>query len=381
MNIRAGWRRTAGAAAVVLGLAATEARGETKLLGPLRIRDMTPVYLPLSAYDFTGGFLDGTIEGFHRTFGLDPNGRDLVARNRFQGVLSVEGVKTSFLSPPVDGGMGDPVLGMRHAWPLRGSRWGLVLGGAAKIAWRGERSFLSTGTNDYGLQASLQGKYSRQAVYFTASAVRTDGRAFGVPLKHRLTPTLTAAYEVGVAGHTNLVLQLYASQSTILDTTIDQLKADKFQANFGLRSFRGHMIYGFAVTENVANFANTPDVGVALTLALVALRPWARRAGFPPPPRQIDRSRLRAACPVRLPARDAMELVLPHLPLGEQVVYLPSVLDGGVLEVEGEPVLRAAQAGAGRQVGEEGQVQGQRRGQDRVATEEIDLDLHRIAQP
>src|SRR6058998_1210405 len=179
MNIRAGWRRTAGAAAVVLGLAATEARGETKLLGPLRIRDMTPfnllrldmlpahavsagpgswaieadisysntfvmsdnvmsylearggrrpltqadatailglgqdayyvdgefglldltfhyalmrrssVYLTLSAYEFTGGFLDGTIDGFHRAFGLDPNGRDLVARNRFQDLLSL----------------------------------------------------------------------------------------------------------------------------------------------------------------------------------------------------------------------------------------------------------------------------------------------------
>ena len=45
MTIRTGWRRTAGAAAVVLGLAATEARGETKLLGPLRIRDMTPFNL------------------------------------------------------------------------------------------------------------------------------------------------------------------------------------------------------------------------------------------------------------------------------------------------------------------------------------------------
>jgi len=27
------------------------------------------------------------------------------------------------------------------------------------------------------------------------------------------------------------------------------------------------------VTENVANFANTPDVGVSLTLAWVALKP------------------------------------------------------------------------------------------------------------
>src|SRR2546422_6720095 len=45
MNVRTGWRRAAGATAVVLGLAATEARGETELLGPLRIRDMTPFNL------------------------------------------------------------------------------------------------------------------------------------------------------------------------------------------------------------------------------------------------------------------------------------------------------------------------------------------------
>src|SRR3989442_10816282 len=45
MTTRAGWRVGVGLAAVLLGLAATEARGETKLLGPLRIRDMTPFNL------------------------------------------------------------------------------------------------------------------------------------------------------------------------------------------------------------------------------------------------------------------------------------------------------------------------------------------------
>src|SRR5436309_6460449 len=190
------WRVAAAAALVVFALTWTPAKGETELIGPLRIRDMTPfnllrldmlpahavtagpgswaieadlsytntfvmsdnvksyleargerrpltqadadailglgrdayyvdgefglldltfhygltrrssVYLTLSAYDFTGGFLDGTIEGFHRTFCLDPNGRDLVARNRFQGVLSIEGIRTSFLDPPIDGGLG-----------------------------------------------------------------------------------------------------------------------------------------------------------------------------------------------------------------------------------------------------------------------------------
>src|SRR5881397_2167709 len=184
MNLKGGWPVAVGAALVAFALGITQARGETELLGPLRIRDMTPfnllrldmlpahavaagpgswaieadlsysntfvmsdnvraylegrdggrrpltqadadailglgedayyvdgefglleltfhyrvtrrssVYLTLSAYDFTGGFLDGTIEGFHNSFGLDPNGRDLVARNRFQGVLSIEGIR------------------------------------------------------------------------------------------------------------------------------------------------------------------------------------------------------------------------------------------------------------------------------------------------
>src|SRR5882762_5582632 len=323
MKTRAAWRAAAGLAAILCGPAATPARGGTELMGPLRIRDMTPfnllrldmlpahavsagagswaieadlsysntfvmsdnvksyletrggrrpltqadadailglgrdayfvdgefglldltlhygitrrssVYLTLSAYDFTGGFLDGTIEGFHRTFGLDTGGRNLAARDRFQGVLSVEGIKTSFLAPPIEGGLGDPVIGLRHTWPLSSSHWGLVLDGAVKIAWRGERLFLSTGTDDYGLQASLQGKFSRQAVYFGASAVRTDGQVFGVVLRQVVIPTVTAAYEIGVTPHTNAILQLYASESTVRDTTIDELKADKFQASLG----------------------------------------------------------------------------------------------------------------------------------------------------
>src|SRR3989442_3867825 len=187
MTTRAGWRVGVGLAAVLLGLAATPARGETELLGPLRIRDMTPfnllrldmlpahavsagpgswaieadisysntfvmsdnvmsylearggrrpltqadanailglgqdayyvdgefglldltfhygvtrrssVYFTLSAYDFTGGFLDGTIESFHRIIGNGADGRDLVARNQFQAVVSLEGARQSFL--------------------------------------------------------------------------------------------------------------------------------------------------------------------------------------------------------------------------------------------------------------------------------------------
>jgi len=62
-------------------------------------------------------------------------------------------------------------------------------------------------------------------------------------------------------------------------------------------------------------------------------------------------------------------------------VDLTTVSHGRVCEIEREPVLRAAQAGPGRQVGEENKIERERRRQDRVAAEEIDLDLHRLAEP
>jgi hypothetical protein len=39
-----------------------------------------------------------------------------------------------------------------------------------------------------------------------------------------------------------------------------------------VRSHRGSIIYGIAVTENIVNFENTPDVGLSLTLAWANLK-------------------------------------------------------------------------------------------------------------
>src|SRR5882672_5260093 len=71
------------------------------------------VYFTLPAYSFTGGFLDGTIESFHDAIGNGSDGRDLVARGQFQTVMSLEGLHSSFLEAPIEGGLGDPVFGMR----------------------------------------------------------------------------------------------------------------------------------------------------------------------------------------------------------------------------------------------------------------------------
>ncbi len=265
-------------AAAILGLGedAYYVDGEFGLLETTfhyRLRRTTSVSLTLSAYKFSGGFMDGTIEGFHDTFGLGNAGRDWVERNRFQTIVALEGVELTALDAPVDGGLGDPVLGVRQVVPLGRSRWNLVFSGEAKIAWRGERLFLSTGTNDYGLQTALQGKFTRQGVYLIGSFVWTDGQVLGVRLERRMVPTLIAAYEIGMTEHTNFIGQLYASQSTVRDSSIDEITADKYEASIGLRSHRGRLIYGAAVTENIRNFENTPDVGLSLSLAWAALQP------------------------------------------------------------------------------------------------------------
>jgi hypothetical protein len=236
------------------------------------VTDRASIYFTIPVYDFSGGLFDEAIEGFHDAFGIDAAGRHLVERDRFQSILSLDGSPSYYLEPPVGWGIGDPVLGMRHARALGDSSWGLVVDGAAKLAFRGARPLLSTGTNDYGIQGSLQGRFLRQAVHFSASLVRTDGEVLGVHLEHRVIPTLTAAYEFGVTERSSLIVQLYASESKVRDTSIEEIKANKYQASVGLRSRRGSFVYGFALTENLVNYQNTPDLGVTLIVA------WA-----PPP--------------------------------------------------------------------------------------------------
>ncbi len=84
-------------------------------------------------------------------------------------------------------------------------------------------------------------------------------------------------------------------------------------------------------------------------------------------------------------AHDVAEGVFELDGLDEEVVF--GVETGGAvgsLEVEGEPLLdaEAAQAGrAGGEVEEEAEVEGEGGGEDGVAAEEVDLELHGVAEP
>lgn len=221
------------------------------------------LYATIPYHFFGGGRLDSTIESFHREAGFSSAERDRVPRNDWLVVARVDGASLLLTEPP-DNDLGDPVLGAR--WSAAGvpERWNLIVEGAAKLAWFDRERLVSTGSNDYGVQLSLQRFLRRNALYLTFSYVyvSTPDRAFS---DDRWLPTLVAGWETRLTRSTNLILQLYGSPSTIQETALDELSADKLQATIGLQWLWRDGAVRFGITENLANFNNTPDVGVTLS--------------------------------------------------------------------------------------------------------------------
>lgn len=223
-------------------------------------------YLVLSGANYGGGFLDSTIEGFHDAFGFDNNGRPAIRRNDVALVADLDSAAFAVLGTPTDGGMLDPTVGVRYSGTQQLKGWNFVLEAAAKLALGGRRDFLSTGKTDYGVQATLQRFGDHHAWYVSASAVYYDGSNSITPTDSQVLPTLVVGYERKLTPNANLILQGYASNSIYgrEDTDLDELLGMKYQLSLGLYRRIGRSVVSFAVTENLQNFNNTPDVGMQL---------------------------------------------------------------------------------------------------------------------
>jgi len=113
----------------------------------------------------------------------------------------VEGLRLVFLRSPIEGGLGDP-SSLASFLAGAASHLGVRARRSAKFALRGERSFLSTGSNDYGLQGSLQGSFAARGSTFHKSRENRRPRARGQARQPRGS-ALTTAYEVGLTGSTS----------------------------------------------------------------------------------------------------------------------------------------------------------------------------------
>src|SRR5262245_50778030 len=81
-------------------------------------------------------------------------------------------------------------------------------------------------------------------------------------------------------------------------------------------------------------------------------------------------------------AAQVSQRVLQLHQLNEQVVFGVELRRAHrAFEIERQPLLNPAHPGALRQVHKQSQIQDDRRGEDRITAQEIDLDLHRVTEP
>jgi hypothetical protein len=226
-------------------------------------------YLVMSGVNYSGGFLDSSIENFHDAFGFDNNGRPAVRRNQVNLIADLANADIAVFNAPTSGGLLDPTIGIRYSSAEQVKGWNLVLEAAAKLALRGRDEFLSTGETDYGAQATLQRFGEHHAWYVGASAVYYDGRKSITPTDPQIVPTLVFGWERHLGPRTHLVLQAYVSDSIYSreDTDLEELLGMKYQLSVGFYRRIGRAVLSFAITENLQNFNNTPDVGLQFGFA------------------------------------------------------------------------------------------------------------------
>ncbi|HKU14966.1 MAG TPA: DUF3187 family protein [Steroidobacteraceae bacterium] len=226
-------------------------------------------YVVLSGVHYGGGFLDGTIEKFHDTFGFSDFGRPAVVRNGTSYILDLKNSQVALFEAPTSGGLLDPTFGLRYSGITLGKDWKVILEAAAKVPVRGREDLLSTGRTDYGMQMTLQKFAGHHAWYAAGSAVYYAGSPNFAPNDSKIIPTLVVGYERQLTANTHAILQGYASPSVYShrDTDLDDLLATKYQLSLGVYHRIGAGLISFAVTENLQNLNNTPDIGFQLGFA------------------------------------------------------------------------------------------------------------------
>jgi len=228
-------------------------------------------YLIAGAVSYQGGFLDGLIENFHTAVGDSSFGRPAVRRNDVNYIFDLKSAQVARLGAPTRGGYTDPVLGLRYSGFRMPLGWALSVEAAVKVPVGTRSSLLSTGHVDYGLQASLQRRSGRHALYVDAAAVYYGGGDFPVPQDAQVIPTLIIGYEQRLTDTTNVNLQAYVSKSVYSSRQTDlyELTGAKYQYSLGLHHRMNRLLFSVGITENVQNLNNTPDIGLQLGLMYI----------------------------------------------------------------------------------------------------------------
>lgn len=221
---------------------------------------------------FSAGTFDGVIEGVHDMFRVGQGGRDGVPRSRYSTYLRSSDLEYH-ADVPAGGGLGDTVLRIKYQLSDDGHRWFAAAQALLKLpTWNGGDLF-SSGSADAGVQL-LVGHETRpwMRLHYAAGLLYLgDWPLLGLsaqPLWSGMT-----AIEIDAGSRSTWIVQFTASQSPFADLDLPELGQVSLQLSFGYkRMLADGLSLSFALTENIAHFDNSADVGMHVGVSRVIRR-------------------------------------------------------------------------------------------------------------
>ena len=245
----------------------------TELFVHWGLTDRLDLSIAVPYLSFSGGTLDGLIYDFHEAFGLGQAGRDYVEERRFQAVFAADGIVwEAYLERPSRGGFGDPSLYLRYAIPGSLGNWRFSVGAGVKAPLANVDAGLSTGAWDVGLLMTADLRLPKNALIVnlgyvvpgTVSNLDVAGESdFALPDLPSLNLSWIHRFDRWKRFRT--FVQVLLSEHPLRDFVDSDLSDPEFQITFGAKWATSVGVLGVGLTENVFNYANTPDIGVHLS--------------------------------------------------------------------------------------------------------------------
>ncbi len=224
----------------------------------------TQVEILVHTISFQGGFLDSTIEGFHELFSLGQAGR--LGANQDGFVVFVQsGEQELFVGDDPALSLGDIILGVKtDLFPRRRSKsLELAIGGKIKLPTGESSAFTSSGSLDFGVEF-LATQYFRKSCLHLSIGALMLGEMEQLGLNDQVRTSGMIGFERVVGDKSTVLIQATLLQSPFADLKLEELAAISTQVTLGFKHVLGSQVLFIGVTENVANFDNSPDIGIHL---------------------------------------------------------------------------------------------------------------------
>ena len=229
-----------------------------------RIASRLQIGLTLPFLKHGGGFLDGTVEGFHKLFNLTNGGREETARNSYGVYVARNGRFWIESGEPAAFRPGDLVLRLKTPLYRRAGVIDLALSSAVKLP-TGNLDAL-TGSGGFDILAAVFATWQpvrTLSIHYNIAHSRLGrpSRSEGFPLRSITTHML--AFEYRATDRLAALIQAQGNTGPFPDSVLGPLDRAAFEVTAGARlALSETMTLELGLTENLSQYQNTPDIGI-----------------------------------------------------------------------------------------------------------------------